>query len=174
MLSNRVDQRPMTVELFIKDLFPIHLYNFFQTIYWVFLETFYQSNWIWRVNGKLQFRNYPTSQCANLSKSESPGFLIKFFENVRFLLSRTQSIPLHYGYWWRDEHSHSGGTQSRRSLCYSWNVSKNVRKLSFTWQMKDLVLHSVVRISDTFSEVSLAKNMEWCSEEKGLHKPKIA
>ena len=42
------------------------------------------------------------------------------------------------------------------------------KKLRFTFQMKDLVLHSLVRIWDTFSEVLLEMILEQCWEEKDL------
>ena len=34
----------------------MHLRNYFQPIHWALLQTFYQSNWIWKANGRLQFR----------------------------------------------------------------------------------------------------------------------
>ena len=42
------------------------------------------------------------------------------------------------------------------------------KKLRFTVEMKDLVLHCLVRTSDTFLEVRLAKSLEWCGEKKDL------
>ena len=42
------------------------------------------------------------------------------------------------------------------------------KKLRYTLQMEDLVLHSLVRIWDTFSEVKLVMNLEYWWEEKDL------
>ena len=42
------------------------------------------------------------------------------------------------------------------------------KKLRYTLQMKDLIFFSLVRTWDTFSEVMLAMNLDWCSNEKEL------
>ena len=44
--------------------------------------------------------------------------------------------------------------------CIKVNVPRKCKKLRFTWQMKDPVLHSLVRIWATFSEVILVLNLE--------------
>ncbi len=41
------------------------------------------------------------------------------FKVVRILLSRTWSLPFHYGFCWSDEHSHSRKRQSQRKLYHS-------------------------------------------------------
>ena len=46
----------------------MRLHNSCQTIYAALLLTFYRSNWIWKVNGRLQFRNYPTHHCTKMSQ----------------------------------------------------------------------------------------------------------
>ena len=48
----------------------MHLCNCFQTIDWALLQTFYQSNWIWKVNRRLQFQKNPTHQCTKTSRWE--------------------------------------------------------------------------------------------------------
>ena len=55
----------------------MHLHNFSQTKHWALLQTFYQSNWIWKVNGRLQFQKDPTHQCTKLLPRENLCFLTK-------------------------------------------------------------------------------------------------
>ena len=50
--------------------FQMHLCNHFQTLHWDLLQTFYQNNWILKVNGRLKIRKYPTHQCTKLSRRE--------------------------------------------------------------------------------------------------------
>ena len=61
--------------------------------------------------------------------------------------------------------------QERHILSESCITGKNCveerKRLIFILQMKDLVLHSLVQIWDTFSEVMLAMSLE-CWEEKDL------
>ena len=44
--------------------------------------------------------------------------------------------------------------------CITVKMSRRTQKLIFTLQMKDLVMHSLVRIWDTFSEVVLVMNLD--------------
>ena len=53
----------------------MHLRNYFQTIHWALTETFYQSSWIWKVNGRLQFPKNPTHQCTTMLLMESSWYL---------------------------------------------------------------------------------------------------
>ena len=53
----------------------------------------------------------------------------------------------------QERHNHSEN-------CIKVKVSRRTQKLRFTLQVKDLVLHSIVRIWDTFSEVLLVMNLE--------------
>ena len=129
---------------------------------------FYQSNWIWKVNKRLQFRKNPTHQCTKLPERE----------NLCFLTWKVPS-PQSSTIW------NLVFTFPLRILLKPWTLSfrkdtitaitasqlkclEECKKLRFTLQMKDLVLHSLVRIWDTFSEVMLVKNLEKCWEEKGL------
>ena len=45
---------------------------------------------------------------------------------------------------------------------------KESKMLRFTLQLKDLVFHFLKRTWDSFSEVWLAMNLEWCWEKKDL------
>ena len=62
-----------------KGAFLIGLHNYFQTKHSALLKSFYQSNWIWKVNGTLQFWQ-------------------ETFKHVRIPQSGTWSLPFHYGY----------------------------------------------------------------------------
>ena len=41
---------------------------------------------------------------------------------IRIWLSGTRSLPIHYGYCWSHEHSHSGKTQSQRKQYHSIEI----------------------------------------------------
>ena len=58
----------------------MHLRNYFQPIHWSLLQTFYQSNWIWKANGRLQFRKCPTHHCTKMLRKESLCFLTGNFQ----------------------------------------------------------------------------------------------
>ena len=60
----------------------MHLRNFCQTIHSALLQTFYRSNWIWKVNGWLQFRKYPTLRCTKISQREISCLLIETFQII--------------------------------------------------------------------------------------------
>ena len=53
----------------------------------------------------------------------------------------------------QERHNHSEN-------CITVKVSRRTQNLRFTFQMKDLVLHSLARIWDTFSEVMLVMILE--------------
>ena len=53
----------------------------------------------------------------------------------------------------QERHNHSEN-------CITLKLSRRTQKMRFTLQMKDFVLHSLVRIWDTFSEVMLVMNLE--------------
>ena len=146
----------------------MHLRNFFQPIHWALLQIFYQRNWIWKGSGRLQFRKYPTHQCTKVSRRENFCFLTGTFQSRQnsFIWNLVFTLPL-------------------RILLKPWTLSfkkdtitaKTVsqlkcleerKKLRFTLQLKDLVLHPSVRFWDTFSEVMLVMNLEQCWEEKDL------
>ena len=57
----------------------MHPHNYFQTIHWALLQTFYYSNWNWNVNGRLQFQKAPTHQCTKVSRRKNFCFLTKKF-----------------------------------------------------------------------------------------------
>ena len=48
------------------------------------------------------------------------------------------------------------------------NCLEEQKLMRFNLQMKDLVLHCFERICETFPEITLAMNLEWCWEEKVL------
>ena len=138
----------------------MHLLNYFQSKHVAHTQTFYQSNWIWKVSGRLQFWIYATHQCTKLSRRETLCILTRNFQgrqNITILIP-VFTLPL-------------------RILLKPWTVSlaKNTitakilsqlkcleerKKLRFTWQMRDLIFHSLVQIWGTFLEVRLVINLE--------------
>ena len=72
------------------------LRNFFQTIHWALLQSSYQGNWIWMVNGRLQIQKFPTHQCIKTLRRENLSFLAGNFENHQnsFTWNLVFSLPL--------------------------------------------------------------------------------
>ena len=70
-LSKRFDQSHTTMEWFTT-----HLGNYFQTKHSARLQAFYRSNWIWRANGRMQFRKKPTHRCTKNLQIRNLCFLI--------------------------------------------------------------------------------------------------
>ena len=151
----------------------MHLHNYFQTIHWALLQTFYQSNWIWKVNGRLQLQKIPTHQCTKMSRREKLFFLTRNFQ------SRQNSTIWNLAF-----------SRPLRILLKPWTLSfkkntiiartvsqlkclKKLKKSRFTLQMKDLILRSLVRIWDPFSKEMLVINSEYCWEEKDLTNQKL-
>ena len=63
----------------------MQLHNFFQTIHSALLQTFYQGNWIFKANGRLQFRKYHTQQGTKMWKRGGLCFLTRIFRSgLRF------------------------------------------------------------------------------------------
>ena len=124
------------------------------------LQFSYQSNWIWKVNGKLQFQKFPTHQCTKMLRREKICFLTRKFQfrQTSILWNLVLTLPLRISLkpW---------------TLCFKKNTTtakivshlkclEGQRNLRFTLQMKDLVLRSLVQIWDTFLEVMLVLNLE--------------
>ena len=113
----------------------------------------------WSMGG-CNFRNILPINVPKCHGGKIYVFWQETFELIRILLPGTWSLPFHYGYCWSHEYSHSRKTQPQRKLYQSQSVWENAKKLRFTLQKKDAVLHSLVRIWDTFSEVMLVMNLE--------------
>ena len=122
---------------------------------------FYQSNGIWKINGRLQFQKYPTpTMNQNVTKRK-----IEFFDNKNskssecYYLESGLYLPLtdiveamKTLIQERHNHSENGITDK---------VPRSTQKvLRLTLQMKDLVFYSSVRIWDTIWEVMLVLNLE--------------
>ena len=140
----------------------------FSRQYTALLQTFYQSNWISKVNVRLQCQRIPNHQCTKMLPREIYVFWQEAFKVVKISLSGTWSLPFHYGFCWSHEHSHSRKTQSHAKTVSQLKCLEERQKVRFTVEMKDLVMHSLVRIWGTFSEVLLVMNLEYCWEEKDL------
>ena len=140
--------------------FQMHLRDCFQMIQWALLKTFCQSNWIWKVNGRLQFQNYPTHQCTKMSRRENLCFLTRNFQSRQtstiWKLVFTFPLRLLLTPW----------TLSFKKDTYTAKVASQLkcleerRRLEITLKMMDLVLHFLVRIWDTFSELMLVMDLE--------------
>ena len=61
----------------------MHLHNYSQTKHWAISQPFYKSKWIWKVNGRLQFQNYPANQSTIMSRRENFRFLTKNFRSCQ-------------------------------------------------------------------------------------------
>ena len=88
------------------------------------------------------FRNILTIGVPKWYRGKSYVFWQKTFKVIRILLPGTWSLPLHYGYCWSHEHSHSRKTQSQRKLYQSWSVSKNAKNwdLLCKWSIRFCIL----------------------------------
>ena len=115
-----------------------------------------ESGWLM---GSCNFRNILPINVPKCYGGKIYVFWQETFKVVRILLPGTWSLPFHYGYCWSPEHSHSRKTQSQRKL-YKLKCLEKRKSLRFTLQMKHPVLHSLVRIWDTYSELMLVMNLE--------------
>ena len=148
------------MESFTKEIVANLLRNYFQPIHWAPLQTFYQRNWIWKANGRLQFRKYPTHLCTKMSRKENLCFLTRNFQshqnstiwNLVFILP-VRILLKPWTLSFKKQHNHSQN-------CIRVILSRRTQTLWFTLQMEDLVLHSLVGIWDKFSEVILVMNLE--------------
>ena len=147
----------------------MHLHNYFQTIDWALLQTFYCNNWI----GKGQWENanmgrFHLSMYKNVSQEK-----FVFFDNKNFQICRNFTI-------WNPNF-----TVPLRILLKPWTLSftkdtvlaKAVsqlislderKKLRFTLKMKNLVFQFIVRTWDKFLVAMFAMKLEWCCKEKDL------
>ena len=146
----------------------MYLHNYFQTINWALLQIFYQSNWIWKVNWRLQLQKYPTHQQTKMPGRENLCFPTRNFQirqkstiwNLVFTLPlRILMKP------WTLSFKKDTITAKYVSQLRCLEVRE---KLRFALQMKDLVLHSLVRIWDTFLEVMSVMNSEYYWEGRDL------
>ena len=142
----------------------MHLRNFFQTIHWALWQTFYQSNWIWMVNERLQFQKYPTHQCTKMLQRENLCFLTRNFQSQQnyFTWNLVFTLPLRILLkpW---TFSFKNDTITAKTVS-KLKCLEERKRLRFTLQMKHPVLHSLVRIWDIFSEVMLVMNL--CNVER--------
>ena len=124
-------------------------------------ELFYKfSTWIWKANGRLQFRENLTHQGTKKSRRENLCFSTRNFRirQNSTIWNLVFTLPLRILL--------KPGTLSfKKNTITAKTVSQlkcleERKKSRFTLQMKDLFLHSLVRIWDTFSEVMLVMNLE--------------
>ena len=134
--------------------------TFFQTIHWALLQTFYQSNLIWMVKARLKFQKYPTHQCTKMLRMENLCFMTRNFQSNQN--SITWNLVFTLPFWillkpWT--FSLKKDTITAKIVSKLKCLEKR-KRLRFALQMKHPVLHSLVRIWDTYSEVLLVMNLE--------------
>ena len=89
---------------------------------------------------------------------------------VRTLLLETRHLPFHYGICESHEHAQSGETRSHRKLYRSQSKdSRKTKKLIFSWQMKDRVLHSLVQSWVEFLEANVPMTSVVVLRKEGPH-----
>ena len=77
--------------------------------------------------GGCNFKNILPINVPKCHGGKSYVFWQETFKVFRVLLSATWSLPLHYGYFWSHEHSHSRKTQSQQKCIkvkMSWRTQK--------------------------------------------------
>ena len=143
----------------------MHLHNCFQTIHSALLKTFYRGISGWKVNGRLQFQKYPTHQFTKKSQRELSCFLTWNFEIrqniIIWNLVCTLILQILLKPWLQ---SLKKDAITEKAVSHS-KCLEDHKNLTFTLQ-KNLVSHSVVWTSHTFSEVLLAIKLERCWKEK--------
>ena len=124
------------------------------------LQTFYQNNWFWKGNGRLQFQKYPTHQCTKMSRTEILVFLMRNFPNCQTFIiwNPVFTLPLQivlkpWALWFKKDTITAKTVSQLKCL-------EQHEKSTFTLQMKDLVSHFSVPIWVTFSVVMLAMILE--------------
>ena len=147
--------------------------HFFRTIHSVLPRTFYRSNWTWKVNGRWQFWKNPTHQRIKMLPRESSSFSPIIFQIRQNSTIRNMvfNFPLQImlTVWTLSFTKDTTTTKAVSQL----KCLVEPKKLRFTLQMKDLVLHSLVETLDTFSEVMLAIFLEWRYGESEVTKQKV-
>ena len=157
----------------LQQSWSLPLHSYFQTINSALPETFFWGNWIWKVNGRLQFRLYPTQQFTKTLQREGWCFFARNFQsrqnptiwNLFFILPlRILMKP------WTFSFKKDTITAKIVSKLMCLEQLKNLR---FTLQMKDLVLPSLAQTWEKSSELMFAMKLVWCWEEKDLTIPNL-
>ena len=112
------------------------------------------------VNGRLQFQKNPTHQCTKLSRRENLRFLTRNSQNRQkptiwnlvftlplLILLKPRTLSL------------KKDTITAKIVSRLKYVEER-KTLRFTFQVKNTVLHYLVRVSDTFSELMLLMNLK--------------
>ena len=100
-------------------------------------------------------------------------FRQNIFKIARNLPTGIWSLTYRYGYCWCYEHFHSKKTQPQPKLI-TVKMSRELKKLRLTMQMKDLVLHSLVRTRDTFLGSNVGREFGVMLREERPQKPEFA
>ena len=142
------------------QLLPVNTLSFFLF--------FYQNNWMWKVNGNLQFREYPSLQCTKTSQRESLCYLTRNSQSrqISTIWNLVFTLLLHIVLkpW-------------TLSIKKDLNTARAVSQLKFPveritlrfiLQLSTLVMWFLVRTWDPFLEVMLATELEWYWTEEAL------
>ena len=152
----------------------MHLLNFFQTIYWDLLQIFYQSKSIWKVNGRLQFQKKSTHQCTKMLRMVTLCFMAKRFQihqncftwNLVFTLS-LRILMKSWPFSFRKDKIKAKTVSKLKCL-------RERKKLSFTLQMKALVLHFFRTDLGHIFGSNVGNELGVMLRGKGPHKPEFA
>ena len=80
--TGKVCQSHITMEPCTKELVSNASAQLFSDNTLSSFRKFYQSNWIWKANGRLRFQKYPNHQCTKMSRREDLCFLDKKLSNL--------------------------------------------------------------------------------------------
>ena len=106
------------------------------------------------------FRNNPTHQCTKIPRRENVCLLSRNFQSRLNSTICNLVLILALGILLKPWTLSFKKDTITAKIVSQLKCLEERKKLRFTLQIKDLVSHSSVRISDTFSEVMLVTNME--------------
>ena len=138
----------------------MHQHNYFQTIQWPLLQIFLPKQV--NLKGQSEFAvseiSYP-SMYQNVTEGKFMFFDKNFSTSLEFyylepgIHPSITDIVEAMDILIQERHNHN-------EICITNKVSRRTQKLRFTLQMKDLVLHFLLRVWDMFSEVMSVMNLE--------------
>ena len=137
------------------------------------LTIYYRTNWIWRVNGRLQFPKSPTRLCTKISQMGSLLFLIGNIQRRQNFTIWNPGWPIEYGSCWSYQHAHSRATITKKAASRLSKVSRRPQKIEIYLGIEE----SGPGFSSTdlghIFQVILEMNLEWCWEELDLTNQKL-
>ena len=142
----------------------------------LFYNFFYQSNWIWKVNGRLQFQKYPTHQCTKMSRRESLYFLTRNFQSRQnstiwtLIFSLPLQILLKPGtLWFKNEERHN-----HIENCITIKVCRRTQKVEIYLANEGSGLAFFSTDLGHIFRRNVGNEFGVMLREKGPHKPEFA